>query len=100
MTISPQTPVITRHMKIERLSTRRLNGTSNEPLLIQVQYVKSPVALFENRTSVATNDAHTTPGPTITVTMRGSLHPRPASRIAPAAGKRRIRRATVLALIL
>ena len=36
-TISPPTPVMTRHMKIERLSTSRLKGTSKVPLLIQVQ---------------------------------------------------------------
>ena len=86
-------------MKIERLSTSRLNGTWKEPLWIQVQYVKSPDSLLENRISVATNDAHTTPGPTITVTIRGSRQPRPASRIAPAAGKMRISSAIVLVLI-
>src|SRR2546428_6367571 len=90
---------MTRHMKIERLSIRMLNGTSKDPLLIHVQYVKSPESLFENRISVATNEAQTTPGPTMTVTIRGSRQPRPASRIAPAAGQMRLSSAILHQLI-
>ncbi len=90
---------MTRHMKIDRLSIRMLNGTLNEPLWIHVQYVKSPVALLKKSVSVTTKEAQTTPGPTILVTTRGSLQPRPASRIAPAAGKRRISSASWLVLI-
>jgi len=37
VTISPPTPVMTKHMKIDRLSISSPNGTSNEPLLTQVQ---------------------------------------------------------------
>src|SRR5438132_1485003 len=62
---------MTRHMKIDRLSTNRLNGTSNVPLLIQVQYVKSPEALPKKSASVQTKEAQTTPGPMITVKTRG-----------------------------
>jgi hypothetical protein len=91
---------MTRHMKIERLSTSRLNGTSNVPLLIQVQYVKSPDALPKKRASVAANDSHTTPGPTMIVKMRCSRQPRPARRMAPAAGKSKRASASWLVLTL
>src|SRR5207253_6006295 len=75
---------MTKHMKIDRLSTSRLKGTSKVPLLIQVQYVKSPEALPKNRANVQMKEAHTTPGPTITVNTRGRRQPRPASSSAPA----------------
>src|SRR2546423_15640603 len=84
---------MTRHMKIDRLSISRLNGTSNVPLLIQVQYVKSPAAFPANKASTQTKEAHTTPVPTSTVKMRGRRQPRPARRIAPAAGEGGGRRA-------
>src|SRR2546430_4265351 len=79
---------MTRHMKIDRLSISRLNGTSNVPLLIQVQYVKSPAAFPANRASTQTKEAHTTPGPTSTVKMRGRRQPRPPPRIPPPPARR------------
>src|SRR5450759_102485 len=92
-------PVMTRHMKIERLSTSMLKGTSSEPLLIHVQYVKSPEALLKKSASVPANEAHTTPGPTICVKSLGRRQRRPAIRIAPAAGRMRTASASWLVLM-
>src|SRR5579864_33 len=77
---------MTRHMKIERLSTNRLNGTLNVPLEIHVPYVKSALTLLSRRLTAHMKEAQTATGPTITVNLRGSRHPRPASNSAPAAG--------------
>src|SRR5215469_14026903 len=100
--IRAPTPVTTRHMNTERRSTSRFAGRVNAPLLIHVQYVKSRALSFTsestNRTSVAMNPSHTTPGPISRTADRGMLRAVRARTNAPAAGSRSRARATACSI--